>query len=94
MENNKQVQQDNGNTDDFDEFKNSLGSKKDFNELYSYLNSQKFSLFKIDAPNGVSILLKTYANTRAWCIGRLTPLHTFATHHDCPGGDDRDIFGR
>ncbi len=35
----------NGNTDDFDEFKNSLGKKKDFDELYSYLNSQKFSLF-------------------------------------------------
>ncbi len=35
----------NGNTDDFDDFKGSLGSKNDFNELYSYLNSQKFSLF-------------------------------------------------
>lgn len=35
----------NGNTDDFDKFKNSLGTKKDFQSLYSYLNSQKFSLF-------------------------------------------------
>ena len=35
----------NGNTDDFDNFKNSLGTKKEFNELYSYINSQKFSLF-------------------------------------------------
>ena len=42
---------------------------------------------KIDAPDGVSILLKTYANPRAWCIGRLTPLHTFATHHRHPDGD-------
>ncbi len=35
----------NGNTDDFDDFKKSLGSKKEFNELYTYLNSQKFALF-------------------------------------------------
>lgn len=35
----------NGNTDDFDEFKSSLGKRKEFDELYSYLNSQKFSLF-------------------------------------------------
>ncbi len=35
----------NGNTDDFDDFKNSLGTAKDFDELYSYLSSQKFSLF-------------------------------------------------
>lgn len=35
----------NGNTDDFDDFRKSLGSKKEFNELYTYLNSQKFALF-------------------------------------------------
>ncbi len=35
----------NGNTDDFDNFKSMLGNKSDFNDLYSYLNSQKFSLF-------------------------------------------------
>ncbi len=35
----------NGNIDDFDKFKSSLGKEKEFNELYSYLNSQKFSLF-------------------------------------------------
>ncbi len=35
----------NGNTDDFDNFKSLLGNKSDFNDLYSYLNSQKFSLF-------------------------------------------------
>ncbi len=35
----------NGNTNDFGDFKNPLGTKKEFNELYSYLNSQKFSLF-------------------------------------------------
>ncbi len=35
----------NGNTDDFDNFKGILGSKSDFNDLYAYLNSQKFSLF-------------------------------------------------
>ncbi len=35
----------NGNTDDFDDFKKTLGSKKEFNELYTYLNSQKFLLF-------------------------------------------------
>ena len=35
----------NGNTDDFDDFRKSLGTKKEFNELYTYLNSQKFSLF-------------------------------------------------
>ncbi len=35
----------NGNKDDFDDFKVSLGNNDDFNDLYSYLNSQKFSLF-------------------------------------------------
>ncbi|MBQ8765563.1 MAG: hypothetical protein IJZ16_02045 [Clostridia bacterium] len=35
----------NGNTDDFDEFKSKLGTDKEFDELYSYLVSQKFSLF-------------------------------------------------
>lgn len=35
----------NGNTDAFDDFKSSLGKDKDFGDLYSYLNSQKFSLF-------------------------------------------------
>lgn len=35
----------NGNTDDFNDFKGSLGNKTDFAELYSYLSSQKFSLF-------------------------------------------------
>lgn len=35
----------NGNTDDFDDFKRSLGNDREFNDLYSYLNSQKFSLF-------------------------------------------------
>ena len=52
----------NGNTDDFDEFKNSLGSKKDFNELYSYLNSQKFSLF-IDTD------VLTYSNSLSGAKG-------------------------
>lgn len=35
----------NGNTDDFNDFKGSLGTSKEFDELYSYLSSQKFSLF-------------------------------------------------
>ncbi len=35
----------NGNTDGFDDFSKSLGKKKDFQELYKYLNSQKYSLF-------------------------------------------------
>lgn len=35
----------NGNTNDFNDFKGSLGNKTDFNELYSYITSQKFSLF-------------------------------------------------
>lgn len=35
----------NGNNDDFNDFKNKLGKKSDLNELYSYLTSQKFSLF-------------------------------------------------
>lgn len=35
----------NGNTDEFDKLKSSLGTSKDFDTLYSYLNSQKFSLF-------------------------------------------------
>ncbi len=35
----------NGNSGDFDSFKHSLGTKAQFNELYTYLNSQKFSLF-------------------------------------------------
>ncbi len=35
----------NGNTDSFNDFKGSLGNKTDFNELYSYLSSQKFFLF-------------------------------------------------
>lgn len=35
----------NGNTSDFDDFRSSLGNNKDYDELYSYLNSQKFSLF-------------------------------------------------
>lgn len=35
----------NGNTNGFNDFKNSLGKTKAFNELYSYLSSQKFSLF-------------------------------------------------
>lgn len=35
----------NGNTNDFNDFKGSLGNKTDFAELYSYLSSQKFSLF-------------------------------------------------
>lgn len=34
-----------GNSGDFDSFKRSLGTKAQFNELYTYLNSQKFSLF-------------------------------------------------
>lgn len=35
----------NGNANDFNDFKGSLGNKTDFNELYSYITSQKFSLF-------------------------------------------------
>ncbi len=35
----------NGSSDKFDDFKKALGTKKEFNELYSYLNSQKFALF-------------------------------------------------
>ena len=35
----------NGNSSDFDDFNKSLGTKKEFDELYTYLNSQKFSLF-------------------------------------------------
>ncbi|MBQ4644358.1 MAG: hypothetical protein IJB72_01195 [Clostridia bacterium] len=35
----------NGNSGDFDSFKRSLGTKAQFDELYTYLNSQKFSLF-------------------------------------------------
>ncbi len=46
----------NGNTDDFDDFKKSLGTKKEFHELYTYLNSQKFALF-IDTD------ILTYKNT-------------------------------
>ncbi len=35
----------NGTLGNFDSFKSSLGNEKQFNDLYSYLNSQKFSLF-------------------------------------------------
>lgn len=35
----------NGSDDTFGDFSKKLGSKKQYNELYSYLNSQKFSLF-------------------------------------------------
>ena len=35
----------NGTNKDFDKFKNALGNKKDYEELYNYLSSQKFSLF-------------------------------------------------
>ena len=35
----------NGSNSDFDSFKKSLGSKSAFKDLYSYLGSQKFSLF-------------------------------------------------
>lgn len=35
----------NGNTDKFNDFKTSLGTKAEYNALYSYLGSQKFSLF-------------------------------------------------
>lgn len=35
----------NGSNSTFGDFSNKLGKTKDFNELYSYLNSQKFSLF-------------------------------------------------
>ncbi len=35
----------NGHSGDFDSFKRSLGTNAQFNELYTYLNSQKFSLF-------------------------------------------------
>ncbi len=35
----------NGNTDDFEDFRKALGTKKEFNDLYTYLNSQKFALF-------------------------------------------------
>ena len=35
----------NGSNSDFGDFVNELGKTKEFNELYSYLNSQKFSLF-------------------------------------------------
>lgn len=35
----------NGHSGNFDSFKRSLGTKSEFNELYTYLNSQKFSLF-------------------------------------------------
>ena len=35
----------NGSTDTFGDFSKKLGSTKEYNELYSYLNSQKFSLF-------------------------------------------------
>ena len=47
----------NGNTADFDKFNKSLGTKKEFDELYTYLNSQKFSLF-IDTD-----ILTSYNNT-------------------------------
>jgi hypothetical protein len=51
----------NGNHGNFDSFKGSLGTKKQFNELFSYLNSQKFALF-IDTDiltysNGISSAL-------------------------------------
>ncbi len=35
----------NGNSGDFDSFKRTLGTKSQFKDLYTYLNSQKFSLF-------------------------------------------------
>lgn len=35
----------NGSRDDFGSFKKALGSKSQYNDLYAYLNSQKFSLF-------------------------------------------------
>ena len=35
----------NGSDDTFGDFSKKLGSKKQYNELYGYLNSQKFSLF-------------------------------------------------
>lgn len=53
----------NGNTADFDDFNKSLGSKKAFNELYTYLNTQKFSLF-IDTD----ILTNSNSSSRAKAI--------------------------
>ena len=47
----------NGNTADFNKFNKSLGTKKEFDELYTYLNTQKFSLF-IDTD-----ILTSYNNT-------------------------------
>lgn len=35
----------NGSADKFGDFKSKLGTDKEYNDLYSYLNSQKFSLF-------------------------------------------------
>lgn len=35
----------NGSSGDFGDFNSRLGTKKEYNSLYSYLNSQKFSLF-------------------------------------------------
>ncbi len=35
----------NGNSGDFDSFKRTLGTRSQFEDLYTYLNSQKFSLF-------------------------------------------------
>ena len=51
---------DKGNND-LDKFKNSLGNKKDYENLYNYLNSQKFSLFidtDIISDNNISSVAK------------------------------------
>jgi hypothetical protein len=68
----------NGNTDDFDEFRSSLGKNKDFDELYSYLNSQKFSLF-IDTD------ILTYSNQLSGAKSINKKNITETTVHSFPG---------
>ena len=75
----------NGNLGNFDSFKSSLGNEKEFNDLYSYLNSQKFSLF-IDTDiltyngglfNALSINKKSITNETVYSFPYSTASQNF-----------------
>ncbi len=77
----------NGNTDDFDYFKSSLGKKSEFNELYSYLNSQKFSLF-IDTD------ILTYSNHLSGAKAINKKIITDTTIYPFPGSTSAQEYLR